>query len=196
MIRITALLIGLAVLVGCAGRDDLTQTPEPLGDFKLGHNIVIASKAQRGPVSRNASEGEWTSALEQAIDDRFGRYTGENFYHFGVSVEGYMLAPPGVPLIYTPKSALILNVTVWDDGAGRKLNDEPHQVLVFENTDENSIIIGSGIGRNKQEQLQGLSFNAARAIETWLEEQYARNRWFTDDPVFNPAPVEKPKEDR
>lgn len=187
MIRILALILGFAVLTGCAS-SVVNEPLVPMGDFKLGHNIVVASKMQKGPISRDATEDEWVNALTGALDQRFGRYSGEEFYHFGVSVEGYMLAPPGVPLLYTPKSALIINVTVWDDGAQRKLNDEPHQMTIFETTGTDSIIIGSGIGRNKEEQLAGLSRNAARAIETWMSEQHEKHRWFTDDPVFNPKP--------
>ena len=187
MTRLLALICSCALLAACAGRS-LDDPLVPLGDFSLGHNVVVASNARQGPISRNATEEEWTQAMTKAMADRFGRYSGEELYHFGVSVEGFMLAPPGVPLIYTPKSALIINVTVWDDAAGRKLNSEPHQLTVLETTGTDSIIIGSGIGRKKQEQLDGLSFNAARAIETWLANQHEDYGWFTDTPVFDPEP--------
>jgi hypothetical protein len=195
MIRILTFLAGIAFLAGCTAQD-LDEAPVPLGDFKLGHNVVIASKARQGPVSRDATEAEWEVALEQAIDDRFGRYEGEGLYHFGISVEGYMLAPGGVPLIYTPKSALIVNVTVWDDDDNRKLNGKPHQMTIFENTDEESVLLGSGLGRTKQEQLDGLAYNMAKGIEVWLEQQYAVNRWFTDDAVFDPPPLPRDTEER
>lgn len=195
MIRVLVLLTGFAVLAGCAGRS-LDDPLVPLGDFKLGHNVVVASKAQQGPISRKATEQDWTSAMTQAMSDRFGRYQGDELYHFGVSVEGFMLAPPGVPLVYTPKSALIINVTVWDDAAGRKLNDEPEQFTILETTGTDSIIIGSGIGRSRQQQLDGLSFNAARTIETWLADQHENYGWFTDNPVFNPQPEEAPPAER
>ncbi|MEO1734331.1 MAG: hypothetical protein AAFR45_11990 [Pseudomonadota bacterium] len=185
--RLIAVLVGLVWLAGCTAKD-LNEPPVPLGDFKLGHNIVIASKMQQGPISRKASEEDWVTNLTEAFDDRFGRYAGEGLYHFGVSVEGFMLAPPGVPLVYTPKSALIINVTVWDDGYGRKLNDEPRQFTIVEDTDQNSLIIGSGIGRSREEQLDGLSYNAAKAIENWLVVMNQEFAWFTDDPVFNPDP--------
>ncbi len=186
MFRLIAVLSGVLMLAACTAKD-LDEAPVPLGDFKLGHNVVVASKMQKGPISRNATEEEWKDNLTSALSDRFSRYEGEGLYHFGVSVEGYMLAPPGVPLVYTPKSALIINVTVWDDGFGRKLNDEPRQFTIFEDTDENSLIIGSGIGRNKEEQLDGLSYNAAKAIENWLVEMSTDHSWFTDAPEFNPV---------
>lgn len=193
MKRILALILGLAVLAGCAGGNDLNQRPVPLGDFSLGHNVVVASKMQMGPVSREASEEEWKAVLTKAIDDRFGRYEGEGLYHLGVSVEGYMLAPTGVPVLYKPKSALIINVTVWDDEAGRKYHDEPHQITVLETTDTESFVVGSGATRSKGEQMAGLSYNAVKAIETWLVEQHEQWGWFTDSPTYNPPREEKPQ---
>jgi len=180
MIRIYALLSALMLIAGCATQS-LDGPPAPLGDFSLGHNVVIASKAVKGPVSRTASEDELAATLKTALADRFERYEGEQLYHFGVSVEGYMLAPRGVPLVYTPKSALVVNVTVWDDAGGRKLNEKPHQLTILETTDQNSVFIGSGWGRSKNKQLNGLSYNAARAIELWLLEQREEYGWFGED---------------
>lgn len=190
MIRLITLLTGLLLLIGCAEQDLSKEPPVDLGDFKLGHNVVVASKMVKGPVSRDASEEEWISALTTAVDDRFGRYEGDALYHFGVSVEGYMLAPGGVPVVYSPKSALIILVTVWDDELGRKLNDKPKQFTIFESSDSESLIVGSGHSRTKEEQLAGLSFNAAKAIEEWLTNMHEDHGWFTDDPTFNPVEPE------
>jgi len=186
MSRLIALLTSFVFLTGCATQSLQDEPIVPLGDFKLGHNIIIASKMSKGPVSRNASEEEWIGELTKMIGVRFGRYDGDELYHFGISVEGYMLAPPGLPLVYSPKSVLVLNVTVWDDAAGRKLNDKPHQMTIFENTEASSALVGSGMSRDRQEQLTGLSFNAARQIEQWLAVQHEQHGWFTDNPVFNP----------
>ncbi len=186
MIRLFAVLTSLALLVGCGGSGVLDQPPPPLGDFKLGHNIVVTSNMQKGPISREASQEEWKAALTGAIDERFGRYEGEGLYHFGISVEGYMLAPKGVPLLYAPKSALIVNVTVWQDSKARKLNESPYQMTIFENTDQESLLVGSGWGRGKDEQLVGLSFNATRALEKWLVQQHEELGWFTPDAKVAP----------
>ena len=192
MIRLFALLTALVFLAGCA-TNDLKEPPVDLGDFKLGHNVVVASKAQKGPVSRDATEQEWVAALTKAVDDRFGRYEGEQLYHLGVSVEGYMLAPPGVPVVYTPKSALIINVTLWDDVGGRKLNESVHQIVVLETTSKDSIFIGSGWGREKEEQMAGLSYNAARQIQEWMQETAETYKWFTPDEIVVPKGAEQEK---
>lgn len=193
MTRIFALLTALLLIAGCETPSIEDEPQVELGDFKLGHNIAVASKAVKGPVSRDATEEEWQNALTSAIDTRFARYQGDAMYHFGISVEGYLLAPPGVPVVYSPKSALIILVTVWDDELGRKLNDEPKSFTIFETTTTDSFLIGSGHSRSKEEQLDGLSYNAARAIETWLADMHEQHGWFTDTPTINPPEPELPK---
>lgn len=190
MIRAFFAALALVALASCSPKN-LNEPPPDLGDFALGHNIVVASKMQKGPVSRDATEDEWVNALKSAVDDRFGRYDGDNLYHFGISVEGYMLAPKGVPLVYTPKSALIINVTVWDDARNRKLNSKPFQLTAFEDTNEDSLVIGSGWGRTKQQQLDGLSYNAIYTIEKWLLENHQNYQWF----VPGGSPSEPPEQE-
>ncbi|MEM6761071.1 MAG: hypothetical protein AAF601_16475 [Pseudomonadota bacterium] len=189
------LFLGLAA---CSGAGDLDEPPVPLGNFNLVHNIVVAPKPQKGPFSRDATEEELTGAVRAAIAERFDRYEGSKRYHFGVSVEGYVLAVPGVPLLLSPKSALILNLTVWDDAAGGKLNTEPKQITVLENIGSGTLI-GSGYTLSAEEQLQQLSQNAAKSIERYLVSQMTEEGWF--DGVDTPAvdlvePVIAPQDDR
>ena len=110
MIRIFAVLGILAMLSACAPMATPEDPLADLGAFRLGHNVVVASKARTGPISRAATTQEWEAVMKNAIANRFGRYQGDQLYHLGISVEGFMLAPPGLPLVYTPKSALIVNV--------------------------------------------------------------------------------------
>lgn len=179
MRRIYGLLFGLFTLAACGGgAADLSGPPVPLGDFNLVHNIVVAPKALKGgAISREASEEQLTTAVRAAIAERFDRYDGPRNYHFGVSVEGYILAQPGIPLVLAPKSGLILNVTVWDDAAGKKLNETPKQITVLE-TFGTAPIIGSGYTLTAEEQLEQLSQNAAKAIERYLVQQMADEGWF------------------
>lgn len=177
MMRWVLGLVMLAGLSACASNRDLNEAPVPLGDFRLEHNIVIADKAQRGPLSRAATEEQLAAAVKDAMAERFGRYNGTSRYHFGISVEGYVLAQPGIPLVLAPKSALILNVTVWDDAAGGKLNDEPEQITVLE-TFGTAPIIGTGYTMTADEQLKELSQNAAKAVERFLVKQRNEQGWF------------------
>jgi hypothetical protein len=177
MTRVFAILISLAMLAACNGARDLQDAPVPLGDFNLVHNIAVAPKAFKGPLSREVSEEELTTALSDATKERFGRYNGARDYHFGMSVEGYVLAQPGIPLVFAPKSILIINLTVWDDAKNLKLTPEPHQITVLESFDQGPIV-GSGYTKSAQEQLKNLSQNAAKQIETFLVKQNKENGWF------------------
>jgi len=187
MSRIFALLAFIALLAGCTG-----YTPQdplvPLGEFNLNYTYVYAAKARKGPVSRTASEEEWVAALTSAIDERLGQYQGSQGYDIGVSVEGYLLAPKGIPVLYSPKSALIINVTVVDLATNQKLNDKARQFTVFETTTQGSFLIGSGRERTKEQQMQGLSRNAVRNIEEWLAEQALNEGWFARQPDNEVSP--------
>jgi hypothetical protein len=181
MTRIISLLTLLVFVAGCTAATP-DEPLEVLGEFSLGYNVVVASKMKKGPISRPATEEEWVAALKSAVDERFGLYQGSQLYHIAISVEGYMLAPPGLPLIYSPKSALIINVTAWDDAAGSKLNEEVEQFTVFETTTGATFLAGSGNNRTKEEQLTGLSRNAVGQIEDWLLQMQEENGWFDKRP--------------
>lgn len=181
MIRMTALLGALTLFAACnTGPQD--RVPDTLGEFKLGHNVVVASKAQQGPISRDATAEEWESTIKDAVQARFGGFDGEQLYHFGISVEGYMLAPEGIPVIYNPRSMLIINVTVWDDEAGTKLNDNVHQITVVEDSTTATFFKGSGRERTKQEQMDGLTANALDQLGDWLSERHEQDGWFVKKP--------------
>ncbi|MBI6629217.1 hypothetical protein [Pontibaca salina] len=188
MTRILALLATLLTMTACTNLNP-SQPPEDLGEFHLGHNIVVASKMRQGPISRDATEQEWVDVLTEAVDRRFGGFEGDQLYHFGMSVEGYMLAPKGVPLIYNPRSMLIINLTVWDDAAGEKLNEKTETFQVLEDTTAETAIGGSGRNRTKEQQMQGLAENAMDQIGKWLAEQHRENGWFDKRPEATEKPA-------
>ena len=163
-------------LAACGGRGDLNEPPMPLGGFILGHNVVVTDKMQKVPISRDASAAEWEEAMKKAVDDRFGqkRYQGERVYNIGISVDGYALAPPGIPIVAAPKSVLAITANIWDDAKQKKLNDEGKKFVVFESL-SGETVIGSGLTRNKAQQMQALTFNAALKVESWLMEH---PEWF------------------
>ncbi|SEM96216.1 hypothetical protein SAMN04488012_1102 [Palleronia salina] len=171
-------LVGLVTLAGCAA-NSLDETPEALGDFRLGYNIVQARDVEQGPFSREATKDELTTALADAVEARLGRYDGDGLYHLGIAIGGYVLALPGLPVIYTPKSALIFEVNVYDNATQQRLNAKPHRITAFEGVENIAPIVGSGLVRGKEEQLENLATDGARALENWL----IRNaEWFTPEP--------------
>ena len=176
----------LAALAACAAPDPLTDELPSMGNFRLAHNIVVADNMQQIPPSREATAEEWTTILTAEIDRRFGAYEGERLYHIGVAIDGYALAPPGIPLVLNPRSVLVLSVNVWDDALGEKLHDEPEQILVMEGAAAETAVIGSGFARTREEQMQVLARNAARRIQQWMLDN---PEWFDIDPDAAPLPA-------
>lgn len=168
MPRLITALAALFLVTACAQEG---ETPDmlDLGDFTLGHNIVVAPDLTKGPTSRNATAEELTEAVKMQIDKRLGRYDGDRLVHLGVNIGAYMLARPGVPLVYTPKSAFVITVTAWDDRAEAKFHEKPKQIIALEQFG-GTPILGSGLTKTREEQIEALSISAARQIEKWLAE--------------------------
>ena len=183
--RLSALCIGLALLSGCH-RNDLEDPPVNLGNFALGLNIVVADNVQKVPISREASVDEWEAAMKKAMADRFGRYQGTKLFDFGVSVDGYALAPPGIPVVAAPKSVLAITVNVWDDAAKTQLNPGGEKMTIFESL-SGGLIVGTGYTRSKNEQMEALTYNAAKRIEAWLLQH---PEWFGLPPLPPKPPAE------
>ncbi|WP_353473245.1 hypothetical protein PVT71_04200 [Salipiger sp. H15] len=177
-VALPAALTAILSLSACEnGLANLRKPAEPIGDFKLGFSEVVAPNLTKGPLSREASAEEWTEAVDAAIEERFDRQTGGKYYHIGASVEGYVLAQPGVPLVFSPKSALVLRVTLWDDAAQAKLNAEPEQITVMEAVTAETVA-GSGLTQSREEQMRNLSANAALQIELWMRRELREKGWF------------------
>lgn len=195
--RLSALGLSLFVLSACA-TNDLAQPPVPLGDFALGLNIIVADKVEKVPISRNATVEEWEAVMTKAVDARFGRYQGTKLFNIGISVDGYALAPPGIPVVAAPKSVLVITANVWDDAAQKKLNAEGKQFTVFESLSGDTVI-GTGITRTKQQQMDALAYNAVKRVEEWFLQN---PEWFglpvkqgpsaADAPTLASAPATKP----
>ncbi len=177
ILRLICLFFATSLVVACTNPDDLDKEPDNLGNFYLGHNIVVAPNITKGPGSRPAKTEDWIASLTGAVDERFSRYDGTKLYHLGISIEGYVLAVPGVPIVASPKSVLIFKVTVWDDAASKKLNETPHQITVLE-THDGDVLLGSGLTQSAEEQMENLSRNAAKLLEVWLAQQNFEHEWF------------------
>jgi hypothetical protein len=177
--RRDALLGAALVLAGCAVSDEPSGPPAPFGDFRLGYAITVADKAKQAGPSRQATPEEWEAEINRAVRARLDRYQGEKLYHIGVGVRAYALAIPGIPIVLSPKSALVAAVDVWDDSARRTINAEPKEFTVFEDF-SGSTVIGSGLTRSREEQMQTLAANLADRINAWLVENEA---WFSSEAV-------------
>lgn len=171
-------LVLLLPLAACGGFGRTTVPDElpPLGEFRLGYNIVVTDKVERVPISREVSRAQLEAAVKAAIQERFGAYDGRKLFHLGINVDAYLLAPPGVPVVASPKSLLVVTANVWDDSKGVKIG-EPKQFTIWENlTGETAI--GSGLTQSAEQQLENLARNAAKEIQEWLLEN---PQWFAVD---------------
>lgn len=186
-VRVIAFGVCAALLIGC-GRNDLAEPPVPLGDFRLGLNIVVTDKTEKVPISRDATGEEWQAAMKRAVEARFGRYQGSKLYNIGISVDGYALAPPGIPVVAAPKSILVVTANIFDDAARLKLNEQGKQITVFESL-SGETVIGTGLTRNKQQQMDALAYNAVKRIEDWLVEN---PQWFGLPATSAPVGAEGP----
>jgi hypothetical protein len=160
------LVAGLGLLTACE-TNDLKKPPVPLGDFVFGLNVVIADTAQAPGISRQATADEWEAAMKQAMVDRFDRYEGSHIYNFGINIDGYVLAPPGVPVVASPRSALIITVHVFDDATQTELNPGGKQLTMVEGVSPESFV-GSGWTQTKEQQLARMSYRAALSVQNYL----------------------------
>ena len=115
--------------------------------------------------------------MKEAVEARFGRYKGGRLYNIGISVDGYALAPPGIPVVAAPKSVLVITANIGDDATQTKLNPEGEQFTIFEGM-SGETVVGTGITRTKKKQMEVLSYNAVKRVERWLVEN---PQWFPTD---------------
>lgn len=170
MLKHLTKVLAVLALAGCGEQEDLSLPPEPLGQFRLGHNIAIADNVTKGPFSREFTADQLEASVQNAVAERLRRYDGDGLYHLGIVVGGVVLAQPGIPVVYAPRSAMIVDVTVFDNTTQEKLNEEPHRIIASEGFRNAVPIIGSGYVRSAEEQLENLSAEVARGIESWLRD--------------------------
>lgn len=190
MLRILFPVLMLVALSACSAPvRDLAGPPVPLGDFRLGHNVVVTPKTQKVPLGRELDKAVMEDMLKDAVAERFGRYEGDRLVHFGISIESYFLAPPGVPVVAAPKSAMIILLSVWDDTTNTKLTTEPHQIIAVESIDQGPLV-GSGYTKSAEQQFQNLSQIAVKQIESYLVDRNDEDGWFQPESATDPGAAE------
>ncbi|MFD2855121.1 hypothetical protein ACFSZS_10470 [Seohaeicola zhoushanensis] len=73
MTRILSLLTAILMMAACTPAATPQDPLADLGAFRLGYNVVVADKMQKGPVSRDATKEEWETAIKNAVAQRFGQ---------------------------------------------------------------------------------------------------------------------------
>ena len=181
-------LLSVVVLSACGDPNkDLAEAPVAIGDFRLGHTVAFADNIQKPFYSRSLSSDQIEQSVSTAVERRLRRYDGDGLYHLGIVLGGIVLAQPGVPLVATPSSQLLIDITIYNNETRQKLNEEPARLRATEG--KWTPVIGSGLARNSEQQLENLSNQIAIQIERWLR----RNpEWFEPKPgrtrtPYNPA---------
>ncbi len=162
-----------------------------LGDFRLGHDVVVAKNAVMGPLSREATGPELSKAVADAVNGRLWAYDGDGLYHLGIAVGAYVLAQPGIPVVLNPKSVMVVDVTIFDNATGEQLTEEPFRINAFEGLENSVPLLGSGHARGRQAQLANLANDVARQVHAWLIEN---GDWFTPDPDAMRTPFDRAAE--
>lgn len=180
--KLASLFAGAVLALSACAINDLEDTPQEMGRFLLGFNIVTVNDPEVGPASRRVTDDEWIMGMRSAINERFSRYDGDQYYHISVAILGYVLAQPGIPIVAAPKSVLIADVRVYDDATGALMTGEAKQFTVFE--EGGDVIVGSGMTRTAEEQMVSLSRNLAKSIHVWMLEN---DEFFGDASLMDPA---------
>jgi hypothetical protein len=160
-----ALGLGLAGLAGCAVPDPLSQAPRPMGDFSLANTVVVTDGMRKVPPSRDATPQDWERVMTSELERRFGGYDGATGYVIALAIDGYALAPPGIPVVLTPKSILVVTANLWRADPQEKLAG-PHQITTFEGA--NTLFLGSGLMKDAEAQMRTLARNTAFKVQSWL----------------------------
>lgn len=166
---IRSVLAALCVLAvsACAVPDPETDERVELGNFRLAGNVAVTTNAKLMGVSRQASAEEWEEVLESAITKRFGAYEGDVPYTISYSLDGYILATRGGRLALAPNSAMAMTVHIWTNEPPKRLEERSKQLLIFEGFDGETIV-GSGLFRTRDEQMDALGKQFSKAVERWL----------------------------
>lgn len=157
--------IALAGLSACAVKDPLGEDLPPMGDFELAFTVVVSENAKKIPPSRNATSGALKSVMTSEVERRFGAYKGGTGYVIALNIDGYALAPPGIPIVLTPKSIMVVSANLWRADPQEKLAG-PEQISTFEGA--NTLLLGSGLVKDADEQLETLCRNTAKKVQSWL----------------------------
>lgn len=187
MFRALCVFLTAGFLAGCTTELDTATQDSGIGDFRLDRLVIIADDATQGPVSRPIEDEKLEIAMTKAMEERFGRFQGDNTYSFGIKVHGYVLSGAAIPVLFAPRSMLLMTINVYDD-VPKRINPEPRKLTVFEDAGGDTVV-GSGYTQTADEQLAELSENAAIEIERWLREN---ERWFNGPrarPESNPQPL-------
>lgn len=173
-----AWVLGLFILAGCeVPPPEPVILDQPLGQFRLGHNIAIADEVPRGELGEELSDTEIEAEIQSAIAARMRWLDGDGLYHIGTVVGGVQITKAGVPIVYARRPVITADVTVYDNDTGAPINEEPIRLTVTMSPSSSIPLVGGGNVPGPDVQLKALAAELARAIDAWLR---ANPDWFAE----------------
>jgi len=97
-----------------------------------------------------------------------------------VIVDAYTLGKPGIPLVFSPQTALGFRLSVWDAQTMTRFDLPPVKPLFLENANRRTLF-ASPLRLTREEKIVSLTQSVAQQIDTWLLEQHATKGWFDPD---------------
>ena len=99
-----------------------------LGNFRLGHNIVVSESAEmRLGQASDLTSSDVERLLTEGIAERFGYLSGSRLYHLGIAIDGVVCNPDGRNV-----AGVALSFNIWDDDLGQKIHDAPYAIRMQE----------------------------------------------------------------
>jgi hypothetical protein len=62
---------------------------DPIGEFRVGHTVVVGKDMVQGPLSREADPQKIIDAIKQATSERLSVYDGSQYYHVAMKIDAY-----------------------------------------------------------------------------------------------------------
>jgi len=84
-----------------------------------------------------------------------------------------------MPFVVGERWGLGVRGHVWGEEVGWQLHEEAEQIIVFEGSTAERAMLGSGIARSREEQMQNLARNAGRRMQVFMLQN---PEWFNIDP--------------
>ncbi len=148
---------------------------EPLGQFQAGPRRSSWPQRRQGPRHRaDATTMNGSPGSMRRSSRRFRRYDGDQFYHLGVRVEGYVLAAPGIPLVVRAQIGVIVTVTVCGRRRGHEAERRSPSRSPCSKRCRARRSSASGLTQTKEEQLTAAVAERRPEIENWLREHADR----------------------
>lgn len=168
--RLTVIVLLMTfTLMGCGEASFAPASMARLAqaNIRFNHISIVATDMVKNAYSDDVSPEDMTTQLRRAITSKLSELQGDRVYNIGIKVTGYMLANPSVLTVSSPKSVLMLSVSVWNDSPDNKLMLPPSTVIAVDGLYGSALSIAKSQG-SKDQRLAALTGRAGVEIAQYL----------------------------